>query len=293
MESPRPSASVVIPFAGPPDDLKRLADALAGLITGPEDELIIADNRRPGSPPLPDGSVPAGTRIVRADRLPSPALARNAGAAAASCEWLVFIDADTRPEPGLLDAYFDPAPGQRTAILAGTIVDVAARSTLVARHDVARQRMSQDMTLRHRRPYAQTANCAVLRSAFDSVHGFDDQARGEDADLCFRLFEAGWEMEERPAARVTHQAREAFRGWLSQQIRHGRGAGWLNARYPGQFPRRGWRFLLNRLVYLSAEAMRSLARGEREQAGFAVLDLVRIWAFELGWMRPDRPRRWR
>ncbi len=292
MDTPRPSASVVIPFAGRPEDLSRLAEDLEGM-TAPGDELIIADNRRPGSPPLPAASLPAGARIVKADRLPSPALARNSGAAAASGEWLVFIDADTRPEPGLLDAYFDPVPGARTAILAGTIVDAAARPTLVARHDVARQRMSQDMTLRHRRPYAQTANCAVLRSAFDSVSGFDEQARGEDADLCFRLFEAGWEMEERPAARVTHRARETFGDWLSQQVRHGRGAGWLNARYPGEFPGRGWRFLVNRLVHLGAEAVRSLARGDREQAGFAMLDLIRAWAFELGRMRPDRPRRWR
>jgi mycofactocin glycosyltransferase len=293
MENPRPSASVVIPFAGPPDDLRRLAAALEAMITGPGDEVIIADNRRPGSPALPGDSVPAGVRIVRADRLPSPALARNTAAATASGDWLVFIDADTVPEPGLLDAYFDPAPGPGTAILAGAILDVAARSTLMARHDVARQRMSQEMTLQHRRPYAQTANCAVLRSAFHSVHGFDEQARGEDADLCFRMFEAGWEMEQRPAARVTHWAREGFREWLSQQIRHGRGAGWLNARYPGQFPRRGWRFLLNRLVHLGTDAARALAHGEPEQAGFAVLDLLRVWAFELGWMRPDRPRRWR
>jgi mycofactocin glycosyltransferase len=293
METPRPSASVVIPFAGSPDELARLAGDLKGMLTAPGDEVIIADNRHPGSASLPDISLPEGTRIVRADRLPSPALARNCGAAEATGEWLVFIDADTRPEPGLLDVYFDPPPGARTAILAGTIVDVASRPTLVARHDVARQRMSQEMTLHQRRPYAQTANCAVLRSAFESVGGFDDQARGEDADLCFRLFDAGWEMEARPAARVTHQAREAFRDWLSQQVRHGRGAGWLNARYPGQFPGRGWRFLVNRLIHLGAEAVRSLARGEGEEAGFAMLDLIRVWAFELGRLRPNRPRRWR
>ncbi|HEY1524202.1 MAG TPA: glycosyltransferase family 2 protein [Solirubrobacteraceae bacterium] len=293
METPRPSASVVIPFAGSRDELTCLAGDLEGMVIAPGDEVIIADNRRPGSPQLPDAALPAGTRIVRVDRLPSPALARNSGAAAASGEWLVFIDADTRPEPGLLDAYFDPPPGARTAILAGAILDVAVRSTIVSRHDVARQRMSQDMTLRRRQPYAQTANCAVLRSAFDSVSGFDDQARGEDADLCFRLFEAGWELEERPAARVTHRARETLLDWLSQQVRHGRGAGWLNAHYPGQFPGRGWRFLANRLVRLSGEAARSLARGDREQAGFAMLDLIRVWAFELGRIRPDRPRRWR
>ena len=292
METPRPSASVVIPFAGPSHDLRRLAGDLEGMITAPGDEVIIADNRRPGSPPLPDASLPPGARVVRADRLPGPAPARNCGAAAASGDWLVFIDADTRPDPGLLDAYFEPAPGPRTAILAGTVVDVAARSTLVSRHDVARQRMSQDMTLRRRRPYAQTANCAVRRSVFESAGGFDDRARGEDADLCFRLFEAGWEMEERPAARVQHRAREELRDWLSQQVRHGQGAAWLERRYPGEFPSRGWRFLANRLVHLGAEAARSLVRGDREQAGFALLDLIRVWAFELGRLRPDQPRRW-
>ena len=292
METPRPPVSVVIPFAGSADDLTRLARDLEVLIREPADELIIADNRRPGSAPLPEASLPAGARIARADSLPGPAPARNAGAAVANREWLVFIDADTRPEADLLQAYFDPAPRSRTAVLAGMIVDVATRSTLVSRHDVARQRMSQEMTLRRSLPYAQTANCAVLRSAFDSVGGFNVQARGEDADLCFRLYRAGWEMEERPSARVQHRARTEFRDWFSQQVRHGRGAAWLERHYPGEFPPRGWRFLLNRLVHLGAASARALARGDREQAGFALLDLIRIWAFELGRLRPDQPRRW-
>ncbi len=293
MDTPRPPVSVVIPFAGSADDLTRLARGMEDLVRTPEDELILADNRDPRAPPLPEASLPTGARIVRADRVPGPAPTRNAGAAVATGEWLVFVDADTRPEPGLLDAYFDPAPGPRTAVLAGMIVDVAQRSTLVARHDVARQRMSQEMTLRRSSPYAQTANCAVLRSAFDSVGGFDERARGEDADLCFRLAGAGWELEVRPSARVEHRAREEFRDWLSQQVRHGRGAAWLERRYPGEFPARGWRFLVNRLVHLGAEAARSLVRGDREHAGFALLDLVRIWAFEMGRLRPDQARRWR
>lgn len=293
MDTLRPSLSVVIPFAGSADDLARLARDLEGLLRAPADELIVADNRRPGSAPLPEDSLPAGARIVRAERRPGPAAARNAGAAVATGAWLLFVDADTRPEPDLLRTYFDPPPGPRTAILAGTIVDVATRSTLVSRHDVARRRMSQEMTLRRRQPYAQTANCAVLRTAFDSVGGFDEQARGEDADLCFRLFAAGWEMEVRVEARVVHRAREGFRDWLSQQVRHGRGAAWLERRYPGEFPSRGWRFLINRLVHLGAQAARALARGDREQAGFALLDLVRIWAFELGRLHPNAPRRWR
>lgn len=280
---------MVIPFAGSAADLHRLAADLEALARRPGDELIVVDNRRPGAPAL---AVP-GVRIERADRLPGPAPARNCGAAAASGDWLVFIDADTRPGPDLLDAYFDPLPQPATGVLAGAIVDVAVRPTIIARHDVARQRMSQDMTLRRDSPYAQTANCAVVRAAFESVGGFDEHARGEDADLCFRLLAEGWKLEQRPAARVEHRARETFSDWLSQQIRHGRGAAWLNRRYPGEFPPRGWRFLINRLLHLGIKAGRALLRGDREEAGFALLDLVRIWGFELGRLSPERPRRWR
>ena len=48
--------------------------------------------------------------------------------------------------------------------------------------------MSQRNTLTGVRPYAQTAHCAVRRSAFEAVGGFREDIRsGGDADLCFRL----------------------------------------------------------------------------------------------------------
>jgi GT2 family glycosyltransferase len=193
----------------------------------------------------------------------------------------------------LLDAYFDPAPRASTAILAGRVLDVAFRPTLVARHDVARARMSQSMTLRRRgTPYAQTANCAIRRSAFAAVGGFDDRGRGEDADLCFRLIRAGWELEERSEARVEHRAKESFRPWLAQQVRHAGSTAWLNRRWPGEFPAPGLRFLANRIVHLGGQAARSLIRGDTEQAAFAALDLIRVVAFQLGRLGPKRVRGW-
>lgn len=293
MSTARPPVSVIVPFVGSPADLDRLIEDLRTLERKPGDELIIVDNRHPHSAPLRPAPPAGDIRLERADRVPGPASARNRGAEAAVGEWLVFIDADTRPAEGLLDAYFDAPPEPDTGVLAGAIVDVAARRTLVARHDVIRQRMSQDMTLqRTGSPYAQTANCAVRREAFQAVGGFDELARGEDADLCFRLREAGWALEQRPQARVEHLARETFRGWLSQQLRHGRSAAWLNRRYPGEFPARGFRFLINRLVHLGAHVLGSLFRGQTEEAGFALLDLIRIFAFELGRVAPERPRGW-
>jgi hypothetical protein len=265
----RPLVSVIVPFAGSDQRLLELQAALSALRIGPGDELIVSDNRQ--------------------DPVHTPAYARNRGAAISRGEWLIFIDADTRPGPGMLDAYFDPPPGPRTAVLAGGIRDVAGRETAVARHTIARERTSQRLTLdRTGMPYAQTANCAVRREAFEAVGGFESGARaGEDADLCFRLQRAGWGIEERPGACVEHRSRDTVGAWLAQLVRHGSGAAWLERRWPGQFPRPGAARLAARLWHHASEAATALGRGERAAAGEALLDLIGGFAFELGRLYPN------
>jgi cellulose synthase/poly-beta-1,6-N-acetylglucosamine synthase-like glycosyltransferase len=269
----RPPVSVVVPFAGSDEQLAALEQALGALAVRPGDELVVSDNRR--------------------DPVHTPAYARNRGAAGARGEWLVFIDADTRPDPGLLDAYFDPPPGPRTAILAGGIRDVALRATAMARNSVSRAHMSQRTTLqRTGMPYAQTANCAIRREAFDAVGGFHADARaGEDADLCFRLQRAGWEIEERLAATVDHRARERLGPWLAQLARHGSGAAWVGRRWPGQFRSPGPRQLARRLARDSADAAACACRGDWRATADAVFDLIGALAFELGRLIPNTPRR--
>ena len=58
---------------------------------------------------------------LHAAEIPTPAYARNRGAAEGDGEWLVFIDADADPAPDLLDRYFDPAPGERTGLIGGGV----------------------------------------------------------------------------------------------------------------------------------------------------------------------------
>lgn len=284
----RPSVSVVVPFAGSPQQLERLQVALASLRTRETDEVIIADNRAsraaaPGRSEL---------HVCAARGVSTPAFARNCGAQIATGQWLVFIDADTQPTPSLLDDYFDPMPASATAILAGGVLDVASSPTLVSRHGVARARMSQRATLaRSGTPYAQTANCAVLRSAFQAVGGFEPQARaGEDADLCFRLQRAGWLLEQRPHAEVAHRSRDALAPWLMQLARHGSGAAWLNRRWAGEFPPSPPLQLAKRLLRNLLESIRAVFEGNREAAAFALLDLAGACAFELGRLGHNRPR---
>jgi GT2 family glycosyltransferase len=287
MVRPRPSISLIVPFAGPGAELDRLICALEQVQRQAGDEVIIADNRP--SPGSPAPAVPPELRICSAPEISSPGYARNAGARHAAGEWLVFIDADSRPTPGLLDAYFERMPDHRTAILAGGVHDVCDGDSTIGRYYVARAKMSQTVTLRrHGLPYAQTANCAVRRSAFECAGGFDPGARaGEDADLCFRLMRAGWKLEERPTAYVEHRSRTGIRAWLSQQLRHGQGAAWLDRRWPGEFPSPGPLALGARTGRLLLQALLWLARGQTENALFTLMDLAGSLAFDLGRLVPN------
>lgn len=291
----RSPVSVIVPFAGSLDALEALLKTVATLELEPADELIVADNRRrPARPEAPR------IRVLDASGRATPAHARNRGASAASGEWLVFLDADVLPLPGLLHAYFEPPPERRTAVLAGAIRDVApstphtsrGRLPLATRHSLARGQMAQSTTMgRGRWAYAQTANCAVRREAFEQVGGFADDARaGEDADLCFRLAAQGWRIEERPRAEVEHLARSTLLRLVRQLAVHGSGAGWVQRRHPGAFPAPGALALSRRLAADGHRALRELRRGEREAVALAALDMLATMAFELGRLLPNRRR---
>lgn len=270
-ERHRPPVSLIVPFAGSDDELMALRRRLDAIKRRQGDELIVSDNRR--------------------HQLHTPAFARNEAARTATGEWLVFIDADTVPDTSLLDSYFEPAPEAETAILAGAIVDQAPPGAgLIARYIVDRAQMSDRQTIaRTGMPYAQTANCAVRRSAFESVGGFDAHARaGEDADLCFRLSRVGWKLEQRPAAVVAHFPRATLSAWLTQLAIHGSGAAWLERRWPGEFPRSSVHRFFARLARHAAAAVGAATRGDTERAAFALLDIAGACAFAFGRVIPNK-----
>src|SRR5579875_1526265 len=96
-----------------------------------------------------DAPAPGGTRHPHPVRLlgahgeRSPAHARNAGAAAAANAWILFLDADTVPRPGLLDAFFAGGVNERVGALAGEILPAAPSGGLAARYSAARNFLGQ------------------------------------------------------------------------------------------------------------------------------------------------------
>ncbi len=258
------------------------------------DTLTIVDNTRRGvagaiTPPSPS---PSPTRIVRAAARQSSYHARNRGVAAGSGPWLLFLDADVDPLPDLVDRYLAIEPGARTAVLVGAVRDLGSasgRESLAGRYARARRLIDQANTLQTTRPYAKTANCLVRRDAFTQAGGFVDDIRsGGDADLCFRLRDAGWDLELRPDASVSHRSRQHLLGLLGQRARHGSGAEWLEHRYPGFVgPRRRMIGLLRNLVEGAGTSAVSLMRRESEQALVRMLDPVSNVAFDVGRRVPN------
>jgi GT2 family glycosyltransferase len=287
----RPNVDVVIPFAGSPAALQALLARLGSLERTRGDTVVVVDNR---ARPKELVAVPAGVEVLPAAERGGSYYARNRGAARGQAPWLLFVDADVEPPPDLLDRYFASPAGERVGVLAGAVEDEPpdqSETSAAVRYAWLKSAMSQETTLAHGRwAFAQTANCAVRREAFEAVGGFREQVRsGGDADLCYRLAAAGWQLERRPGASVRHRNRATVPAMLRQRARHGAGAAWLNREHPGSFPRRGWLGLGWWAVRRAAAGMRALASGDRDSAVLGLLDGPAVWAFELGRLMPNRP----
>jgi cellulose synthase/poly-beta-1,6-N-acetylglucosamine synthase-like glycosyltransferase len=285
----RPAVDVVVPFRGSAPALAELVERLHGLALEPGDTVTVVDNTPAGVAYAPTSP---GVRVVAAPERRSSYHARNRGAAAGAAPWLLFLDADVEPAPALPDRYLEEAPGARTGVLVGTVRDVASASgpeSFAGRYARVRRLIDQANTLQMARPYAKTANCLVRRAAFEQVGGFVDDIRsGGDADLCFRLREAGWELEPRPAAVAEHRSRQRLLGLLGQRARHGSGAEWLELRYPGFVgPRRRLVGLARNLVEGAGASAAALVRGDGEQALVRLMDPVSNAAFDLGRRIPN------
>lgn len=285
---------VIVPFKGSPEALADLGRRLGDLSLRPGDSAIVVDNT-PGRGPVVaqgGGELP----VVRADTLPTPAFARNAGAARGAAEWLVFVDADTQAPPDLLDRYFDPPPAPRTGLIGGGVVDEPAPedASPLARYAHVRAVMSQEGTFDFGDEwgYPKTANVACRRTAFEEVGGFSEGIRAaEDADLTYRLRAAGWEVERREGASVVHANRTTLRGWVAQQALWGSGGAWIHRKYPGAVPLVGRPDLLRWAVSTTLGGLLTAARRrDRDAALIALFRPLEALAWELGRLLPnERP----
>jgi len=289
----RPTVDVVVPFRGAPAELAGLRESLGRLRLSSGDTIVVVDNT-PGPGPQ-DGIGHAAVPVLYAPEVSAPGYARNRGAARGSAEWLVFLDADAVPSPDLLDRYLGSEPGERTALLAGGVLDepVAPGGSRVARYSHIQGSMSQDIMMgRGEWAFPMSTNVACRRAAFEAAGGFREDIRAaEDADLTYRLRASGWAIERREEASVVHRNRQTLRGFVAQKLTWGAGAEWIDREYPGATPAQRWpglvRWALRRAAVGLATARRSR---DRDAALLALLEPLEQLCFRAGRHLPnERP----
>ena len=216
-----PTVSVVVVHYDQQAELDRTLHALARQ-DHPADrtEVIVVDDGSPEPPRVPDG-----VRLLRQeDRGFRVAAARNLGAAAATGDVLVLLDADTAPEPGYLRALARlPALAQdclavgrrRHADLAGVPADTPVERA-GPEHELPEPawlldgyRRSCDLLDADDRSYRYVigAVTACSRALFAEVGGFDEGFSaygGEDWEWTYRAWLAGAVLAHVPEAVAWH-----------------------------------------------------------------------------------------
>jgi GT2 family glycosyltransferase len=278
----RPPVSVVVPFLGQPGEAVRLLAALVRLRRREDDELIVADNTSGGVVARVAGEP---VQVARATAERSSYHARNVGVRGATNGWLLFMDADCVPAPGLLDAYFAEPVADDCGAISGLIVGDLTQRGLLPRYARSRQFLRVDHGLLGH-DATPSGNLLVRRAAFEALGGFAEGIRsGGDVDLSRRLGAAGWLVEHRPAAVVTHHHRESLPAFMGMIARYGAGARWLNERYPGSSPR--WP-LVTGLRGVACDTAALATRGRLESALFRVVDGLGLIAHNLGYVASNR-----
>jgi glycosyltransferase involved in cell wall biosynthesis len=224
--------SVVIPAYNAGDQIAALLQALAAQTSLPA-QIIVAD----------DGSGDNTADVAEKDgatvlRLPhgGPAKARNAGAAAASVEIIVFIDSDCIPQPDFLE--------KLTAPLKSGIAD-AAKGAYRTRQESAAARFAQlefeeryaKLSLRQNIDFVDSYAMAIIKRMFAESGGFDGtfpRADNEDVDLSYRLGRMGARMVFVPNAVVFHQHPELWWRYFCTKLGRGYWRFKVYAQYPAK-----------------------------------------------------------
>lgn len=195
-----PLVSVIVPAL---DDREAVELLLQQIRPDPDVELIVADGGG-------DGELERiSPRYVRS--APGRARQMNAGAAAATGEWLLFLHADSRLPDRWIETFRTHTRDADGGWFRFALDDRAWQARVVERGVAWRVR-------RLRLPYGDQG-LFVRRALFEAMHGYRDVPLMEDVDFVRRLTRRA-RVVELPATLVTSARRWRRDGWVRRSARN-------------------------------------------------------------------------
>jgi GT2 family glycosyltransferase/cytochrome c-type biogenesis protein CcmH/NrfG len=218
MSDPRFKASIIIPVFNKLDLTRQCLTTLASLTTMPEYEVIVVDNASTDGTAEFLAELGGDVQVIRNPENYGFAVACNQGASAARGEFLLFLNNDTIPTEGWLNALVDEVEryadvgvvGSKLLYEDGTIqhAGVAFSRIVFTPYHIYRKFPSDSPMVNRRREFqCVTAACMLVRrEVFAQVGQFDEGFKNgfEDVDLCLKIREQGWHIVYRPDSVVYH-----------------------------------------------------------------------------------------
>jgi glycosyltransferase involved in cell wall biosynthesis len=230
--------SIIIPLYNRPDEVAELLASLCEQ-TNKQFEVVIVE----------DGSVQKSDIVVEKyhnmldltyfeKSNSGPGLTRNAGAARAKYDYLIFFDSDCIIPPDYIetvsrflseqstDAYGGPDAAMQTFTVIQKAINYSMTSFFTTGGIRGGKKSMEKFNPR-------SFNLGVSKKAFEAVGGYESMRFGEDIDFSLRLSENGFRTALIPEAFVYHKRRSTFRQFFKQVYNSGIARINLHLRHPG------------------------------------------------------------
>ena len=223
--------SIIIPVFNKVELTQQCLVHLEEVTKGLTYEVIVIDNGSTDDTPVFLASLGGDVRIIRNEENLGFAKACNQGAREAKSRYLVFLNNDTIPKDGWLQALVDEVEANPDVAVVGSKLlypdgkiqhaGVAFSRTGFTPYHIYGGFPADHPAVNQRREYqAVTAACMLIRrNCFEGVGGFDEGFHNgfEDADLCLRIREKGGKIIYQPHSVLYHlegqtEGRKKFEG---------------------------------------------------------------------------------
>jgi mycofactocin system glycosyltransferase len=196
--------------------------------------VVVIDDCSPHA--LPDLGA---AQVIRLENNCGPAVARNAGFAHVTTDFVACIDVDVAISDTTISQLLPYFADDNVALVAPRVKSRVSTHFL-GEYEVAASVLDMGESEARvcsgtRVAYVPSAMWLCRTAALRSVSGFDESLRsGEDVDMVWRLNNAGWRCRYQPQAECSHSPRATLQQFVQQRMSYGESAASLAKRHAGK-----------------------------------------------------------